>query len=337
MNISYKQYQGFSLIELLVAMTIGVIIVGGAFSMHSVTRHTQLANEAQMDMVADARFALETIAYDLRHAGMWGGTNQDGLISCKSTDASCLASPANETLPSALLGDCAAGAYYNLTRPVLATDDTEGNVYSTTCILSAEEYQANTDILEVRYADSNVAALSSQNVYVRSNFINGRVFVGPTEPELAAYDASALTTSFPLRSYTYYVSAFSDKTGDGIPSLRRVALVSGPKMENQTLVSGVDDFQVQFGVDMDNKEDANGNLTVDVYLDANVVTSSGYWPQVYSARLWLLMRSNERQMGVNTTKSYSLAGKAPKNYGGQDGFRYFLVSSLVELRNMKPL
>ncbi len=333
MITSIKQSKGFSLIELLVAMVVGLIIVGGAFSMHAISRDAQKANEAQMDMIADARFALETIAYDLRHVGMWGGTNQDGLISCRSSDASCTASPANETLPSALAGDCAVGAYYNLSLPIMATDNSDGNVYSGTCIPTAEEHKATTDILEIRYADSNAAALSAESVYVRSNFVNGRVFTGATEPQLAAYDTSPLTASFPLRAYTYYVSDFSEKTGDGIPSLRRVALVRGPRMENQTLVSGVEDFQIQLGVDLDNKEDISGNFTVDAYVSPEAVTN---WAQVYSAKIWLLMRSNEKQIGVDTKKTYSIAGSAAKVYGGQDDFRYFLVSNQIELRNLRP-
>ena len=82
-----KQSRGFSLVELMVAMVVGLIIVSGAFSLHSGTRKTQAVNEMQMDMVADARFAIEMISYDLRHAGIYGGTNKDGLIECRSTDS----------------------------------------------------------------------------------------------------------------------------------------------------------------------------------------------------------------------------------------------------------
>jgi len=85
-----KQSRGFSLVELLVAMVVGLIIVSGAFSLHSGSRKIQIKSEEQMDMVADARFAIEMIAYDLRHAGMWGGTNKDGLITCRSTDTTCV-------------------------------------------------------------------------------------------------------------------------------------------------------------------------------------------------------------------------------------------------------
>ena len=63
-----KQSKGFSLVELLVAMVVGLVIISGAFSLHSTTRKTQMANEAQLDMAADARFAIEMIAYDLRHS-----------------------------------------------------------------------------------------------------------------------------------------------------------------------------------------------------------------------------------------------------------------------------
>ena len=155
-----KQSKGFSLIELLVAMVVGLIIISGAFSLHSTTRKTQMANEVQLDMVADARFAIELIAYDLRHAGMWGGTNEENFISCKSSETTaCTASTTGESLPAAVASDCSAGWYYDLRTPVFATDDSEATKpYSTTCIDSTEGLVASADMLEIRYADSNVPA-----------------------------------------------------------------------------------------------------------------------------------------------------------------------------------
>ena len=75
MKLSQKYVKGFSLVELMVAMVVGLIIVSGAFALHSGSREAQVKNEMQMDIVADARFAIDLISYDLRHAGMWGGTN----------------------------------------------------------------------------------------------------------------------------------------------------------------------------------------------------------------------------------------------------------------------
>jgi len=336
--IKSKQSYGFSLVELLVAMVVGLVIVGGVFSLHSTTRKTQLSSEVQMDMVADARFAIELISYDLRHVGMWGGTNKDGLIECKSTDTPCTGT----SVPVTAAGDCVVGQYFNLTLPIFATDGAAGNPYSGSCIPAIEKYVANTDVLEIRYADSNFRdpitgldkALSSARSYVRSNFVSGRVFTGATAPVLSSHENSPETHNYVLHSYTYYVSDYTDSENDDIPSLRRVALVNGPEMQNQTLISGVADLQVQFGIDANGIKDVNGNVTVDRYVNPDAVTD---WTAVYAAKIWLLMRSDERQSGINTAKSFSIAGAAATTYGGQDDYRYFLVTSVVNLRNLRQL
>jgi type IV pilus assembly protein PilW len=329
MKMNYRQSRGFSLVELLVAMVVGLVIVSGAFSLHSTTRKTQAVNEMHMDMVADARFAIEMISYDLRHAGMWGGTNKDVLIGCKSSDAACTASSAGESLPGAVAGDCSAGWYYDLRNPVFATDDSDDNPYSASCIPASEGHVASSDILEIRYADSNVpAALQANQVYVRSNAINGRLFVGATQPVIDAYDSATYTRNHELHAYVYYISNYTDAAGDGIPSLRRVALVNGPALQNQTLVSGVADLQVQFGIDVDNDD------TIDRYVDPDDVID---WSRVYAAKIWLMMRSEEQQIGIDTTKSFSVAGAAAANYGGVDDYSYFLVTSVVNLRNLKHI
>jgi len=330
MILKQKHYiQGFSLVELMVAMVIGLIIMSGAFSMHGSTRKTQVKSEEQMDMVADARFAIEMIAYDLRHAGSWGGTNKDGLITCKSTDSSCAS-------PLLAANDCAAAGdpvwAFDLSRPIFATNS--ANPFSSTCIpTSLESYQSGTDILEMRYANANIvddADLRAGQAYVRSNFINGQVFVGATPPALRSYELSSLTANHELHAYAYYISDFTDASDDGIPSLRRVALVNGPEVQTQTLVSGVVDLQVRFGVD------TTGDGNINRYDSPDTVTADDNWFNVYAAKIWLLMRTDKKQKGVDTTKSFEIAG-ATVSKGGQDGYRYFLVSSVVDMRNLKQL
>ena len=325
-----KQSQGFSLVELLVAMVVGLIIVSGAFSLHSGSRKIQVKSEEQMDMVADARFAIEMIAYDLRHAGMWGGTNKDGLIACKSTDTACVT-------PLTAVNDCAVGVgdpvwAYDLSRPVFATN--ASNPYSATCIPTSEKYLAGTDVLEIRYADSNItetANLRGGQAYVRSNFLNGKVFVGSTQPELDGYETSSLTANHELHAYAYYISDYTDADGDNIPSLRRVALVNSPSVQNQVLVSGVVDLQVQFGVD------TTGDGIVNRYDNPDVITTDNNWNNVYAAKIWLLLRTDKIQRGVNTAKSFEIAGAPAVTIGGQDDYRYFMVSSVVSMRNLKQI
>ena len=124
-----------------------------------------------------------------------------------------------------------------------------------------------------------------------------------------------------------YVSDYTDAAGDSIPSLRRVSLVNSPSLQNQLLISGVANLQVQFG------EDLNNDQVIDLYADPDDVSD---WSAVYAAKIWLLMRSDDKQVGINTKKTYSIAGTSV-DYGGQDDYRYFLVTSVVNLRNMKQL
>jgi type IV pilus assembly protein PilW len=319
----YSREQGFSLVELLVAMVVGLVIVGGAFSLHSGTRKTQVKNEEQMDMVADARFAIELIAYDLRHAGMWGGTNKDSLIDCRSSHTGCVQSAAGEGLPNAVTGDCEAGWYYDLSEPVVGV--TSNVTKYANCVSNRK---SGTDMLTVRYADSNQqGVLAKGQVYVRSNFMNGRVFVGDTQPELDAYDTDPLTQNHELHSNLYYISTYSDAVGDGIPALRRSSLVNGPAIEDQLLISGVHDLQVAFG------EDVDGDQSIDRYADPSDVSD---WSNVYAAKIWMVMRSDKKQTGnITTTKTFTIDG-VQSTYGA-DGYRYFMVSTVVDLRNLRQI
>ena len=322
MRMNKKQSYGFSLVELMVAMVVGLIIISGAFSLHSTTRKTQQVNEAQMDMVADARFAIEMITYDLRHAGVWGGTNRGSLIECRyrgAATASCAATSANEALPVALGSDCEQGWYYNLDVAVTASDDS--NPFSGTCI-SAGDYVAGTDVLQIHYAEATPpAALLAGQAYVRSHFNGGRVFIGDEQPVLDSFDPTS--TNHELHAYAYYISNFTDATSDGIPSLRRVALANGPLLQSQNLISGVVDLQVQFGVDVD------GDTVVDTYVNPSDVSDPA---TVFAAKIWLLMRSDDTQ-NITKEKEFTMAGNTD-DYGA-DGFRYFMVSSVVNLRNLK--
>ncbi len=318
-----KHIGGFSLVEVMVAMVVGLIILSGVFALHSATRKTQVKNEEQMDMVADARFAIEMIAFDLRHSGMWGGSNDHELIDCRYLGPNCASQTiAGETLPAVLAGDCAAGWYYDLRNPVVGVDG--ASTKFTTCINSR---RGATDMLAVRYADSSPrAALEAGQVYVRGNNLGGRLFVGQTQPFLDSGETNNLTNNHELHAQLYYVGTYSDKAGDGLPSLRRVSLVNGPAVEDQLLIPGVYDFQVAFGEDTNKDAEAK----IDRYIDASKVSN---WDRVYAAKIWVVMRTDEKQdSSISTVKKFIVDG-VEKTYGA-DGYRYFMVSTVVNLRNV---
>ena len=64
--------RGFSLIELMVAMTLGLILMGGVISIFQSTKVTYNTNEKTARLQENGRVALDFLTHDLRSAGYLG-------------------------------------------------------------------------------------------------------------------------------------------------------------------------------------------------------------------------------------------------------------------------
>lgn len=333
---------GFSLIELMLAMLIGLIIMGGVMQMFITTRDTQRTSEDQMRLISDARFVMQSIAFDLRHAGIWGGMNETKLIACKKDSA--LPCPAvEEGELAAMTDDCDATStndwFIDLDRPVIAFNG--NNPYITTC--AKEGYKAGTDVLGLHYADTisiPTDSLASNVVYVRSNIRSGMIFVGDTYPSAADTNLykwidvplDSVTRNFPLRSVVYYVSEYTDDPSEDpqIPSLHKVELRAGPIMEDSVLIPGVEDFQLEFGLD------TTGDFQVNSYVSADTVTNDDWLNgKVIAVKIWLLMRAEHADRnGVGGDQTFKLAvADSDAGVTYTDGVRRFLITGVIRLRN----
>ena len=61
--------RGFSLIELLIAMAIMTVVMGGIFQLMNLAMQRSSTEQARLDMFQEAREFMDQIARDLRHAG----------------------------------------------------------------------------------------------------------------------------------------------------------------------------------------------------------------------------------------------------------------------------
>jgi len=337
-----RRNSGFTLIELMLAMLIGIIIMGGVMQMFITTRDTQRSSEDQMQLIADARFVMQTIAFDLRHAGIWGAMNETKFIACKkNSELPCPVHVSTTTLAS-VANDCAATNdwYIDLDFPVIAFD--ANNPYAGTC--ATQGYQPGTDVLGLHYADvltvpsgTGPGGLATGVAYVRSNIRNGMLFVGNTYiPSSDLYKwidvpLDSVTKNYPLRSTVYYVSNYTDVPGDNLPSLHRVELKKGPIMDDSVLIPGVEDLQFEFGLD------TTGDYQVNLYVNAANVTNANWrGGDVVAVKIWLLMRAeNADRDGIGGVQKFTLAGNAESTYN--DGIRRFLVTDVVRLRNTTRL
>jgi len=70
--IKLKQ-KGFTLIELMIAMMLGLIVIGGALSIYisTIRSSSDVVNSARLNYDLDS--AMQLMVNDIRRAGYWGG------------------------------------------------------------------------------------------------------------------------------------------------------------------------------------------------------------------------------------------------------------------------
>ena len=70
--LSRNKQRGLTLIEIMIALVIGLIITAGIIQVFSSTRQSNRVHEAISRMQETGRMALEVLARDIRMADFWG-------------------------------------------------------------------------------------------------------------------------------------------------------------------------------------------------------------------------------------------------------------------------
>ena len=328
LSSNMKRAAGFTLLELLIAAAIGSFLIAGVFTVFSNGRQTQATIEVQTQLIDDGRFALHLLTYDLRHAGLWGQTNDDKRIAGAVGVADISTRNGNPVMP-ALPGDCEPGWYRNLSQSFFVANNV--NPYTASGCIPNGDYKANTDVLVIKHASTLPipnAALAPQVVYVYANHFDGELFVGTNPPTWGQGDAQP-PLNFRLNSRAYFVNEYTALPGDGRPSLRRVQLETGPSLSNTMMVPGVEDFQMQLGLDLDNSGSVN------MYVDADNPRISPSLAGVKSVQFWVMIRSEDKEFLPGETQTLSMGGAPAVTYS--DGYRRVVVSKVVRLQNRQHL
>lgn len=104
---SWRYFKGVTLVELMVAMVIGLLIVLAIGSVYIGNKNTYRTSESVARLQEESRFALMSIRYSLQHAGYFGRVDSPVVINGRRNSGSDLAN---------LSGDCAPGWYIDLDR-----------------------------------------------------------------------------------------------------------------------------------------------------------------------------------------------------------------------------
>jgi type IV pilus assembly protein PilW len=333
--------KGMTLVELMVALAIGSFLVIGAVQIYNQSRQAFVINESIARVQETAQFTMDTLEADLRMVSNWGRTsrpqNIEGRSISKVGSETGTAVPNPVGLPAP--PDCGADWSLNLS----ATIDGENNAYTLLCPAEGGAgAQPNSDVITIRRASVLPVAPLDGQLQIQSTRVQGRIF-SDGDPEAYGFDTSInpdtgepFSTTHNLIINTYYVAADSDLI-PGTPALRRKSLgvgLAGPIIIDEEVAPGVENIQIQLGVDIDQDN------TVDRYVNPGVnpiydPDDAAYIPgaRVIAARLWVVVRGVTPEVGVQDNRNYQ---PADANLGvPNDNFRRMQVSKTILLRNAR--
>lgn len=346
---------GFTLIELMVAMTLGLILLAALTQIFATSRGTYKLNEGLSRVQETGRFAYEFISKDVRMAGFSGCLNKSIAVTNHLNN------------PADFMTNFAPGNYltgHTYVGPGTALADWEPDLPAAYFIVG--EVVAGTDVLVVRRAeqtsikikgpmidtsaslliDGNPTGLKQFDIVMLGDCESADIFqitgpaslngsgdnvlthnIGAGTPGNAtqilskAYKGNAEILKLITR--VYYI-ARRGNVATNPPALFRKELdgSSGAIANDLELLEGVENMVVFFGEDTDNDRVANQYRRADTVANFN---------NVVSARIGALVRTATTVDLKPDTKIYNVADTTigPLN----DKFRRQVYTSTIMLRN----
>jgi type IV pilus assembly protein PilW len=318
---NFKQQAGVTLIELMVALSIGSFLMIGAVQVYNQSRHAFVINESIARVQETAQFAMDTIEADVRMASNWGRHSRGSSVVGRSVPGD--ANPLTLATPAT----CGAAWALDVSRPVQG----DNNNFALVCA-PVGGAQINSDTVTTRRATVAASALQPGRLQIQTTRIQGELFDDGTVP--SAFDPVASETHNLLIN-TYYVAANSTLI-PGVPTLRRKMLGfagGAATVVDQEVAPGVENMQLQFGVDVDQDNTVDryvnpGNAILDP-LDAGFIPGA----RVLTARIWLVVRAVSPEVGIQDLRDYEPGDVDLGVYS--DAFRRMQVSKTILLRNAR--
>ncbi|WP_431637372.1 PilW family protein [Dyella sp. KULCS107] len=307
---------GFSLIELMVALLLGLIVVGGIISVLLASRKSYQLQQGNNFNQQSLRFAVSQLDWSIRMADFWGGVKRSNVSG----------SPSTAGLGGS--GDCDAAW-------VLADQGIYGYSGGTTFPLSGcvddANYVKGSDVMVVRYGDTHGYSPStsgSTGTPYTSTTIDNRtsLFVvtgvgqqgylfrsGETPPD-SPLGVNVGRYVYPYQLDMYYLRPCSDPGTDGkcgtaddgdaadrTPTLVRMHLDSTGALTSEAIVDGVEQMQFEYAV----------NVGSDSYQAGAFVSASDLndttWKNVIAVRASIVARSKTRDVSVPNTGDFQVS------------------------------
>ncbi len=352
-----RRQHGFTIVELMVAIAVGLLLLAGLSTLFAGNNNSQMEIERANRQVENGRYAMQVLSGDLRNAGFFGEFDATGYV------------------PAALPDPCSTTLAGITAAIPLAVQGYDNVTASTLGCLSAAGVKAGTDIVVVRHTETCVvgaadcepasaggpffqASLCNNSFELNGGAITGKYQVGTSATGLTLHkrDCSADGTTGTLadvrRLLTHiYFIANSSVDGDNIPTLKRAEIVSSGNTISVSIVplaEGIENMQIEYGIE-NPADDTTPNAAdgvADVYTAdapaafacADAICGLKNWSHVVSLKVHLLARTLSPSLGYTDSKSYTLGMKADGTpnvvAAANDKYKRHVFTQMVGLPNV---
>ncbi|MBF0294854.1 MAG: PilW family protein [Magnetococcales bacterium] len=352
---------GFSLVEVMISLSIGLVILMGIISMLANSSRSQKDLDQAGQMLLNGHFAVNELYDDLRNAGYFG----THFFNSQTYPGTSAPDPCNTTDHADLLYAMAMPVHGY--RPASLNDVVDFSATSCAALLTAANQQPGSDIVVVRRVETQPLTGAGETgvIYLQANVTqagilkNGAITHSIQDGTVTAGSATITKldgTAAEIRKYrvhVYFVAPCSSGSGangvcaagdDTIPTLKRLELsVDGgvTTMIIIPLAEGVEAMKLKYGLDLVagivNLKDQTG-LDGDGIPEPPFATTATPWSQwnsVVAVQVYLLVRTPQSDTGQVDDKTYTLGDDIFGPFTGNNQYyKRHLFSSEVRLVNL---
>lgn len=313
-------HQGLSLVELLVALALGVVLSFGAMNLLLYSKRSYFEAEELARLQENGRHALRYLSHELTMAGYLATRLPGTQLEARESGSPCFDYLMATATPVEHVNDVSAAGQSSSGGGNLPDD----------CLL-AGKHLAGTDLVLIRRTASVPVmaagelggAIDPQAIYLR-----GVAGAGAAHLQRGGRDVVLGDELWEYVPQVLFLRNYSIASGDGVPTLcrKRQGRSSNRMAPAQCLVEGIENLQLEFGID----DDGDGQPDrFEAAPDAAELAAA------VAARIYLLVRSVHPVPGYVDDRSYVLGQTrvAPP----LDAHYRRLLQTTVLLRNRGPV
>ncbi|PCJ21666.1 MAG: hypothetical protein COB04_02875 [Gammaproteobacteria bacterium] len=315
---------GHTLIELMIALAIGVFLLAGVSKMFTQTKVLYLKNQVNSDLQESGRFATEYLSKAIQLGHFLGGVQDLGQITVHNSIAEI---PNNCGDQADFFNNASITALFGVSVDNATlfggciNDRSSSTVFPSDAILvkyvSPNKIVDQNDNQEFDAADGIVA----NAVYLTTFSSQGELTLGS---QIIA-QAISTETDFNVWPFNLDVYYLSDRLGDGeegVKSLMRYTLTENG-MVNEVIAENIESLRILYGVD---SQGDFGNVS---YFPANEIAGDT-WDDVVSAKVYVVAFSESDPLYINNT-AYQIGDLGVR--ARDDDVRRSVMQTTVSIRN----